>query len=237
MMQVRLQKILADAGLGSRRFCEQLIQKGQILLNGQTVQTLGVKIDPCRDLVTYLGRNIVIEEKMYYAVNKPTGYVCTNSDPQGRKCVIDLIKRSSIRLYTVGRLDIQSEGLLFLTNDGAFTQAIIGPRSHMMKRYRVKISRRLKQQEINLLKSSMTVNGITYRPMRLIQQQHEPNDTWVVLELVEGKNRQIRKIFKYFGITVNKLMRIKIGPVHLGDLRTGEYRALRKSEIDYFKNR
>lgn len=230
-MLVRLQKYLAEAGVASRRHCEQLIEQGRVSVNGQAVSLLGSKIDPERDSITLDGKPVVIERKVYIALNKPAGFVCTNHDTHGRKRAVDLLPRSLPRLYTVGRLDKETEGLLFLTNDGTFSLRLTHPRYKMGKTYLVEVEGELKSAEIVHLLKGVRSEGEMLHAETIFQVRRRDNATRLRLALSEGKNRQIRRMMAAVGHPVKRLVRLAVGPIELGNLATSQWRHLSHEEV------
>jgi 23S rRNA pseudouridine2605 synthase len=229
---VRLQKYLAEAGIASRRRCEQFIEDGQVSVNGQRVYVLGTKVDPERDSVTVGGKPVAIERKVYIALHKPAGCVCTNSDTHGRTRAVDLLPRSLPRLYTVGRLDKDSEGLLFLTNDGTFSLRLTHPRYKMRKTYFVEVEGELKNAEIVRLLKGVRSDGELLRAEKIFQVRAQVHDTELRLILSEGKKRQIRRMMAVVGHPVKRLVRLAVGPIELGNLATSQWRHLTHEEVD-----
>jgi 23S rRNA pseudouridine2605 synthase len=231
MPLVRLQKFLAEAGVASRRRCEQLIEAGKISVNGQTVLVLGSKIDPEHDRVTVAGQPVVVERKVYIALNKPSGVLCTNRDTHDRKRAIDLLPRSLPRLYTVGRLDKDTEGLLLLTNDGTFSLRLTHPRYKMSKTYLVEVEGELKNAEIARLLEGVRSEGELLRAQEVFAVCTKNETTEAHLVLGEGKKRQIRRMMATIGHPVKRLVRLAIGPVELGNLATSQWRHLTHEEV------
>jgi pseudouridine synthase len=230
-MLVRLQKFLAEAGVGSRRHCEQLIQEGKITVNGQRVTALGTKIDSEADRVTLGLKPIAPQHKIYIALNKPAGVLCTNRDTRGRKRVLDLLPRSLPRLYTVGRLDQDTEGLLFLTNDGNFSLRLTHPRYKMPKTYLVEVEGELKNGQIARLLDGVHSEGQALRAEKVFQVRFRDETTELRLVIREGKKRQIRRMLATVGHPVVRLTRLAVHSVTLGDLKTGQWRYLTHEEI------
>ena len=228
---VRLQKFLADAGVASRRASEEIILAGRVAVNGQTVQVLGTKIDPARDRVALDGTAIRPRRKLYLALNKPRGYICSRHDPSKRRTVGDLLPREWNNLYPVGRLDYDSEGLIFLTNDGDFALKLSHPRYEVPKTYVATIAGRLDPSFLHRLVEGVDDHGekLQARKARLISASN--SRSVVELELTEGKNREVRRMFESQDLTVDRLQRIKIGRIKLGELPEGKWRALTESEI------
>ncbi len=231
MAQERLQKVLANAGVASRRKAEELIVEGRVTVNGQTVTELGSKADPDTDHIKVDGRLIKATENfLYIALNKPDNVVSTASDPQRRTTVLDLIKGVKGRVYPVGRLDYHSTGLILLTNDGEFANAITSASSKVPKTYLVKSKGQLTPEEEERFRTGVPLSGRRTSPagLRLVRRGDNP---WYEVRLIEGRNQQIRIMFKHFGHLVEKLRRIRIGSLELGTLKPGEFRFLAPDEV------
>lgn len=227
----RLQKMLADCGVASRRKAEEMIQAGLVTVNGETAH-IGDKVDPRRDRVAVKGRPVQPRSKnVYIMLHKPRGYITTMSDEMGRRCVAELVKEIPERIYPVGRLDRDSEGLLLMTNDGAFANKMVHPSMHVPKVYRVTIRPSITEDQLTQMSVGMEIDGEKTLPasVRVLEQQQGR----VVLEIVlqQGRNRQIRKMCEQLGLEVARLKRIAMGPVKLGMLQPGQYRELTKEEI------
>jgi 23S rRNA pseudouridine2605 synthase len=230
MPEERLQKILSAAGVASRRKAEGLIVEGRVTVNGAVVTELGSKADLERDHIKVDGRLLKQPTGyVYIALNKPDSVVSTVTDPQRRRTVIDLLAGIRTRVYPVGRLDYHSEGLILLTNDGEFANAIT-TKSHVAKTYLVKIKGNLTLEEEEQFRRGIPLSGKRTAPagLRLIRRGDNP---WYEVKLVEGRNQQIRIMFKHFGHLVEKLRRIRIGSVDIGKLKTGEFRFLDAAEV------
>jgi 23S rRNA pseudouridine2605 synthase len=227
----RLNKLLAHAGLGSRRHCEELITAGRVSIDGQTVRDLGTKVDPAERRVAVDGRPLRLERHVYWLVNKPRGYLCTNADPAGRPRVIDLVPHISQRVYTVGRLDEESEGLVMLTNDGDLANRLLHPRFGVEKTYLVQVAGRPTREDLQkLLKGVWLSEGhVRARHVRRLRQQGA--STWLEIVLTEGKNREIRRMLARLGHKVLHLRRVGFGPIPLGRLRSGKSRPLMGREL------
>ncbi len=235
MPEERLQKILAHAGVASRRKAEELITAGRVSVNGQTVTELGSKADLSVDKVKVDGR--VLSEPshhLYVALHKPKNCVSTVRDPQGRQTVMSFFKGLQDRLYPVGRLDYASEGLLLLTNDGEFANTLMSPASHVTKTYLVKVNGPLMPEQEEDFRRGIPIHGRRTAPagLKLIRKGVNP---WYEVRLVEGRQNQIRIMFKHFGRLVEKLKRVKIGFLELGDLKPGAYRTLTRTEVARFR--
>jgi len=231
-MKERLQKIIAAAGLASRRRAEELITAGRVSVNGETVTTLGAKADPAKDVIRVDGSVISSETTFcYIALHKPPQVVTTLSDPQKRPTVVELVQNVGERVYPVGRLDYDSEGLLLLTNDGDFAQKIQHPRHQTPKTYRVKIVGRLSRDEFKQIAGGVPLEDGVFRPENLTVEKTNDKSTWLSLTLREGRNRIIRRGFEAAGRRVARLVRESIGVVTLAGLKEGEWRHLTSREI------
>jgi len=235
MAEERLQKILARAGVTSRRKAEELILQGRVTVNGAVVDRLGSKADFEIDHVKVDGRLLRAPRHLVYlALNKPVGVVTTMHDPQGRPKVIDLIRGVKGRVYPVGRLDYHSEGLLLLTNDGEFANRITSAASHVPKTYAVKVNGALAPEEEQQFREGIPLHGRRTAPagLRLLKRSDNP---WYEVRLIEGRQNQVRLMFKHFGRMVEKLKRTRIGFLELGSLRPGEFRHLKPEEVQRFQ--
>lgn len=229
---MRLQAFMAKCGVASRRGSEELIAQGRVMVNNKTVREMGVKIEES-DIVQVDGEIIELSGKLYYiALNKPKGYVCTNYDPNEDKYARDLIAmRDNNLLFNVGRLDKESNGLILFTNDGEFANAMMHPRYEVEKEYLVKLNRPIEFDDLNKALDGIYIDLPT--PYKIRRYDLVPRTkTYIKVTLTEGKNREIRKIFNYLDYDVKSLTRIRIGCVELGDLEVGEWRNLKKEEID-----
>lgn len=232
---VRLQKMLADCGVASRRKSEELIAAGRVRVNGR-VAHIGDKVDPYNDKV-YVGKRRVTgtakPKLRYIMLNKPRGVLTTMSDERGRRCVADLVKDIDERLYPVGRLDRDSEGMLLMTNDGDFANHIMHPKKHVNKVYRVTVRPNITDEQVNKLQNGVVIDGRKTAPAQVRVVSREKDSGRCVLEVVirEGRNRQIRKMCAVVGLEVARLKRIAIGGVKLGGLRSGMYRDLTEIEV------
>lgn len=232
---VRLQKFIADAGLASRRKAEELISAGKVRVNG-VVAKVGDKVDPKRDTVTVSGKKIKRETgNIYIMLNKPRGYVTTMSDEKDRKCVAELIKDVDKRVYPVGRLDRDSEGLLLFTNDGQFANALMHPSHHIQKTYRVSVRPRVTDEQITVLTSALMIDGRKTVPAEVRIVSNEEDKSILEFILFEGRNRQIRRLCEEAGLETLRLKRLSIGQLELGKLRPGEYRTLTNEEAALLK--
>ncbi len=235
MPEERLQKILAHAGVASRRKAEELILAGRVSVNGETVTQLGSKADLSIDRVKIDGR-ILTEPKhhLYFALNKPKDCVTTVHDPQKRQTVLSFFKGVHDRIYPVGRLDYASEGLLLLTNDGEFANKLTSPASHVTKTYLAKVNGGLTPEQAEQFRRGIPLHGRRTAPagLKLIREGANP---WYEVRLIEGRQNQIRTMFKHFGYLVEKLKRVKIGFLELGSLKPGAYRTLTNAEVARFR--
>ncbi len=228
--EVRLQKFMAECGVASRRKSEELIELGKVKINGH-IARIGDKVNPKKDIVTVRGKKILKEEKLYYIMlNKPRGYVTTVSDELGRKTVLDLVDVDA-RIYPVGRLDRDSEGLLFLTNDGSFANAMTHPRHNFAKVYRVTVRPGVNEEILQQLRNGIEIDGRKTAPCEVTVIREENNRTVLEFILREGRNRQIRKMCEAVNLEVARLKRISIGPIKLGMLPAGKTRDLTSNEI------
>ena len=233
--QDRLQKVLAHAGLGSRRGCEQLILQGRVSINGEVVRQLGTRVDPARARIAVDGEPIKLESMVYYAVNKPKGYVSTNSDPGGRPRVVDLLPEIPERVYTVGRLDEASTGLLLLTNDGELANRLAHPRYGVEKLYRALVAGLPTPEMLAKLTEGVWLSDGKVRAKRVRIVGRQGQATMLELVLAEGKKREIRRMLSKLGHKVMSLHRIAVGPIGLKGLAVGECRSLSKHEIELLR--
>ena len=233
--KVRLQKFLSEAGVASRRKAEELIAAGNVLVNGRTA-VIGDKIDPKKDVVAVNGRKIRRETQfVYYMLYKPRGYVTTLSDEKGRKCVAELMQSLPKRVYPIGRLDRDSEGLLLFTNDGEFANALMHPSRHIQKVYRVSVSPAVTEDQITVLTSSLMIDGKKTMPADVRVLSSEAGKSVLEIVLYEGRNRQIRRLCEEAGLETLRLKRLSVGQLSLGRLKPGEYRELTAAEIAALK--
>jgi 23S rRNA pseudouridine2605 synthase len=231
----RLQKIIAMAGVASRRKAEELITSGRVAVNGETVTALGSKADPERDHIRVDGKLLRGQQRLtYLLLNKPKGFVTTNKDPEGRPTVMNLLGGVKSRVYPVGRLDYASEGLLLLTNDGDLAQKLMKASSHVPKTYLVKVSGTPSDEALNKLRRGVSIATDDGRRVRTaparIRAVKEANNPWYEITLIEGRNRQIRRMFEQVGHHVEKIKRVRYGPLEL-DVPPGKYRQLKPQEI------
>ena len=234
MEKIRLQKFIADAGLMSRRAAEDEIERGNLSVNGH-VATLGTKVDPRADHITYKGKKIAYQrrEYTYIMINKPRGYLSSTSDDRGRKCVVDLLDGVSARVYPVGRLDMISEGMLLLTDDGELKNRLTHPSHTIPKLYRVKVSGSVSDEQYEILTSALEIDGYKIKPVDVVITGEDESGTVLKMTLFEGRNRQIRKMCEQADLTVKRLSRVSIGNLKLDGLPVGKWRYLEQSEVDY----
>jgi 23S rRNA pseudouridine2605 synthase len=228
---MRLQKYLADAGLASRRAAEELISAGRVAVNGETVVRLGSQVNPDADRVTLDGKVVRPRRRFYVALNKPRGYLCTRSDPQGRRTVGQLLPKEWSSLYPVGRLDRDTEGLLFLTNDGEFCLRLTHPRFAVPKTYLAEIEGRAPVGLGKRLTQGITDEGEKLKAETATVLDFSKTHSLVQLTLREGKYREVRRLFLGLGINVLALRRIQIGSIKLGELPQGKWRVLTTDEV------
>lgn len=236
MEELRIQKYLADCGICSRRAAERAIEQGEVLINGQTAE-IGQKIRPDRDKVSYQGRPVVKKRNWhpcYVMLHKPAGYVTTMSDEKGRKTVAELIGGVEQRVYPVGRLDMDSEGLLLFTSDGELANALTHPRHHIPKIYHVRVGGAITREQLSKLQEPMEIDGYRIQPVECSLLKREEEGSTIAMVLYEGRNRQIRKMCEQVGLEVRRLRRIAIGDLEL-DIPRGKWRYLNKDEVDYLK--
>jgi 23S rRNA pseudouridine2605 synthase len=236
----RLQKIIAAAGVASRRKAEALITAGRVQVNGQTVSELGAKADAEHDHIRVDGRLLrAVERHIYLLLNKPKGYVTTASDPQHRPTVMDLVKGVGGRVYPVGRLDYASEGLLLMTNDGDLAHRLMRAGAHMPKTYVVKVSGKPPEDAIARLRAGLTIRIDDHKRVRTapakIKMVRDAENPWYEITLIEGRNRQLRRMFEEVGHHVEKIRRVRYGPLQL-DVEPGKFRSLSLQEVARLKS-
>ncbi len=237
MEKIRLQKIIADSGLCSRRKAEELIKQGKVKVNGRPVK-LGDGAT-AKDIVTVDGERIYIpkhKNKLYIMMNKPRGYVTTMSDEMDRRCVTDLLEGVSERVYPIGRLDRNSEGLLLFTNDGDFANDIMHPSKHITKTYRVTVRPDINDEQLVNLSEGVIIDGKKTLPASVIVLDHQQGRVVLQVVIREGRNRQVRKMCEAVGLEVARLRRTAIGPIKLGMLKPGTYRELTAEELRALRN-
>jgi 23S rRNA pseudouridine2605 synthase len=235
MAEERLQKILSRVGIASRRQAEQIIREGRVTVNGAVVMEMGSKADLEHDHVKVDGRLLHEPRKqVYIALHKPNNCVTTVTDPEGRATVMDLLRGVKERVYPVGRLDYHSEGLLLLTNDGELANALMSASSHVPKTYLVKVTGALTPEQEQQFRDGVPLGGRRTLPAGL-KLNHRAENPWYEVRLVEGRKNQIREMFKHFGRLVEKLKRVRIGPLELGPLKPGAFRHLTVDEVAKLK--
>ena len=227
----RLHKILAAAGMGSRRKCEEYIAEGKVTVDGEVVTEMGVKVDPARCRILCDGVVVRSQRPMHFLLNKPRGYLCTNRDELGRRSVLDLMKGIRGRLYTVGRLDAESEGAIIVTNDGELCNRLTHPRYGVPKTYHVVVAGTLTEATLARLRRGVWLSEGKTGPVKVRIKKRMRGLVVLDVTICEGMNREIRRVFAKFGLEVQHLRRISIGPIGLGSLERGNYRRLTDSEI------
>ncbi len=233
---MRLQKYLALSGVASRRASEKLISEGHVAVNGHVITEMGVQVDETADQITVDGKLIHLEEEKHYlAYYKPVGEVTTVSDPEGRATVMDKFRDYPVRLYPVGRLDFDSEGLLLLTNDGDMMNSLLHPSHEVDKTYLAKVSNRVEEESIRRLRAGVQLDGRLTSPAHVRVVRYEAFDTVLLVTIHEGRYRQVRRMFEAVGHQVVQLKRVGFGPIQLGDLPRGTWRQLTPTEIRKLK--
>lgn len=236
MEDIKLQKYVADCGLMSRRAAEREIEAGNFEVNGVTA-SIGMRIDPKNDAVTYKGKSVTHEigRKVYIMLNKPKGTVTTMNDEKGRKSVKDIVD-IGVRVYPVGRLDLNSEGLLLMTNDGELANAIMHPSGEITKIYSVTVKGKIQNEELDRLRAVRELDGERIAPVGVELVSRNDTESIIKFTLSEGKNREIRRICEQVGVFITRLRRTTLGPLQLGNLKTGEFRELTGNELRALKN-
>ena len=233
---MRINKFIASCGVASRRKAEQFITEGLVKVNNKVVTSLAFDVDETKDVVTLNDQKISLaSEYVYYMLNKPKGYVTTMSDEKNRKSIIDLIANIDNRIYPVGRLDYESEGLLFLTNDGDLTHKLTHPKFGIQKKYIVKIEGPTKESELAVLRAGVVIDGVRYSKCKAELLSFENNISRIQITLTEGKIRVIRRMFDAINREVIFLKRIEMAGIKLGGLKRGEIRKLSVYEVDWLK--
>lgn len=238
MEKIRLQKLIADSGVCSRRKAEEYIDQGRVKVNGRPCK-LGDKADPLKDIVTIDGERVVYERKKtyrYIMLNKPRGYVTTMSDELDRKCVTELLDGVGERVYPIGRLDKNSEGLLLFTNDGKLANDIMHPSKHISKTYRVTVRPDIDDEKLVKLSEGVMIDGRMTLPCTVLVLEKQPGRVVLQMTITEGRNRQIRKMCEAVGLEVARLRRSSVGPLKLGMLKPGEWRDLKPDELRALRN-
>jgi 23S rRNA pseudouridine2605 synthase len=230
-MEQRLQKIIAEMGVASRRNAEELIIEGRVTVNGK-LAVIGMKADILRDHIKVDGKLLTQpERKVYYIFNKPRGVVTSIGDPQGRPAVNDFLRGIKQRVFPVGRLDYDSEGMLFLTNDGEFAHAVLHPSRKIPKVYLVKVKGVLEEGELEKLRNGIKLDGRMTAPAKVKRLRKAEHNSWIEMTIYEGKKRQIRRMLERVGHSVIRLMRVRIDGIEMGDLSPGAYRKMTADEM------
>ena len=233
---MRLNKFLATAGIASRRKCEELIKNGEIKVNDKVVTTLATDVNEKKDKVEYKGEILSLPSSfIYLKMNKPKGYASTSSDEKGRKTILDLLEDKSVRLFNVGRLDYDTEGLILLTNDGDFANRVIHPSFEIEKEYVVTVEGRMMESEFAVLRKGVVVNGERMPEAKVKPISFDGKFTKVDVIITEGQNHQVRRMFEAIGRNIRLLKRIRIGKIKLGNLYRGKTKPLTDEEISSFK--
>ncbi len=229
---MRLNKFLASCGVSSRRKCDELIFSGKVMVNGKIVKTPAYQVNPEKDEVIVNENIVKLPQKIYIALNKPEGVLCSLKDDFGRTLIIDLIPEIKERIFPVGRLDYNSEGLILLTNDGELSNRLIHPKFKVEKTYHVLIKGNIDEYSLKQLSEGIEINGEKTQPAKIKILNIGKKTTFLEIIIKEGKKRQIRRMLKEVGYEVKKLRRVKFGPIKLGKLKKGEWRYLTKKEVE-----
>lgn len=232
----RLQKVMARAGVASRRKSEEIIRAGRVKVNGEVVTVLGTKVDPEKDRIEVDGREISLERKVYFLLNKPCGYITTVDDPYGRKTVLDLLPDISQRIYPVGRLDMDSEGLLLFTNDGDLTYRLTHPGHEVEKEYFVQVEGRVTEKEVRQLEEGVELEDGLTAPARVRDLTVRGQVSQFRISIHEGRNRQVRRMCEKLGHPVRRLVRERIAFLTLKGLPAGRFRKLSSDEVRRLKS-
>ena len=234
---MRINKFISECGVCSRRKAEEYIKSGLVRINGVVVDKLATDVDVTKDKVTISNQEISLTDSyVYYMLNKPKGYICSMSDDRNRKSIVDLLEDIDRRVFPVGRLDYDSEGLIFLTNDGELTYKLTHPKFGIEKKYIVKVVGSMKESELAVLRAGVVVNNVRYSKCKVKLLSFENNVSKLEVTLTEGKNREIRKMFDAIGKEVIFLKRTQMAGIKLGGLKRGEIRRLKENEVDYLKS-
>ena len=234
---MRINKFISECGVCSRRKAEEYIKSGLVRINGVVVDKLATDVDVTKDKVTISNQEISLTDSyVYYMLNKPKGYICSMSDDRNRKSIVDLLGDIDRRVFPVGRLDYDSEGLIFLTNDGELTYKLTHPKFGIEKKYIVKVVGSMKESELAVLRAGVVVNNVRYSKCKVKLLSFENNVSKLEVTLTEGKNREIRKMFDAIGKEVIFLKRTQMAGIKLGGLKRGEIRRLKENEVDYLKS-
>ena len=235
--QIRLHKFLAEAGVASRRACEDLILEGRVSVNGSQIKVLGSKVDPENDVVAVDGETINLKKsKTYLLFHKPIGVLSTMSDPEGRPCLGDFFADRSERLFHVGRLDKESEGLILLTNDGDVTHRATHPSYGLNKKYLVEVEGEVKSEHLSLLKKGVDLEDGLARALEVKLLRQTQQAAWLEISIHEGRYHIVRRMFEALGMPVIRLIRTEFGPLQLGELKEGRFRHLSHSELENLYN-
>ena len=236
MEKVRIQKYLSDAGVASRRAAEAAVAEGKVTVNGHPCE-IGQKVGD-NDVIVFRGVRVIKKnnKKIYIMLNKPRGYVTTNADENGRKCTADLVADLGERVYPVGRLDRDSEGLLILTNDGELANRLMHPSHEIPKIYNVRVHGAVTDEQLSILRSPLEIDGYKIKPVNVEIVGQTEVSTLLRFRLYEGRNRQIRKMCEQASLTVSRLTRVAIGDISIGDLKPGKYKHLTPAQVDYLSN-
>jgi pseudouridine synthase len=229
----RIQKILAKAGIASRREAERMVIEGRVSVNGKVIETLGFKADPSNDYIKVDGRRLTpFEPKIILLLNKPRGYLSTVKDPKGRPTIMDLLKNVKWRIYPVGRLDFDAEGLLLLTNEGDLAHLLSHPRFSIPKTYLVKVAGVPEEKKLTRLKRGVMLEDGEAKAVSCSLIRQREKNSWVRVVVTEGRNHLVKRMFSAIGHTVLKLKRVEYGPIQLGNLPFGQFRYLTPEEIE-----
>jgi 23S rRNA pseudouridine2605 synthase len=236
-MLERLQKIISAAGITSRRASEELILAGRVTVNGSVVSELGSKADPATDTVAVDGKPLTIaSKKLYILLYKPVGYLTTLDDPEGRPLVVDLLKEVGERVYPVGRLDYNTEGLLLLTSDGEWANRLMHPRHEVEKEYHVRVRGKVHKSQLDQLAGGVEIEGRKTAPARVCMIKEGDQNDWFSITIHEGRNRQVRRMCEAVSLSVVRLRRVRYGMLSMGALKPGEYRFLTEAEVNELRN-
>lgn len=234
-MEQRLQKIIAEMGIASRRAAEEMIIAGRVTLNGKPAE-IGMKADPLKDHIKVDGKLLVNpEKKVYFVFNKPRGVLTSLGDPEGRPTVTDFLKGIKQRVFPVGRLDYDSEGMILLTNDGELAHAVLHPSKKIPKTYLVKVKGVLEKEEMERLRKGIRLDRTVTAPAKVKPLRKTDNNSWIEMTIYEGKKRQIRRMLEKVGHPVMRLMRIRIDGIEMGKIKPGEFRRLSSEELEKIK--
>ncbi len=232
---MRLNKFLSACGVASRRKCDEVILEGKVFVNGKQISQVGLSINEKKDVVTLDGKTLALPKQfVYLKMNKPKGYACTASDERGRKTIFELVD-CDVRLIHVGRLDYNTEGLIFLTNDGDFANLVTHPRFHFEKEYRVSVEGEMKESELAVLRNGVVENGVRMPKAKVKFLSFDGKNTKLSVVIDEGQNHQVRRMFDAIGRSIVLLKRVRIGDVLLGGLTRGKTKPMTAEEIAFFK--